>query len=132
MISACTVFDFECLPSSPSALPGQNCTDTLGTATCGDGQACVQEMSQGVGNGLCETYCDPTLVDPCGQGNDCVEVGVGLLKGSPVIHVCQVTSSDASIPIVGDDSGPPVEVDGGNDSGIPDAGSHRFFDGITP
>jgi hypothetical protein len=127
--SACTQFDFECLPGQPAGLPGQNCDNTIGKVTCGAGQACVQEMDAGGGFGVCAAYCDPTAVGSCAPGYSCVEVGVGLLKGSPVIHVCQLTMSDASFPTVGVDAGGPPPMDSG---GITDGPTMNFRDVVLP
>ena len=63
------------------------------------------------GAGVCATFCDPTAIGACGLGYSCVEVGVAVVASAPVIHVCQVTSSDAGLP--GFDSGGPGTADGG-------------------
>jgi hypothetical protein len=88
------------------------------TPTCGDGQACVQEMNVNDGYGTCESYCDPTVAGSCPSGFNCVEVGVGLTKGSPVIHVCQAPTPDGGFSESLDGGGSPPVGDGG---GITDA-----------
>jgi hypothetical protein len=126
--SACTAFDLTCMPSNPTAMVGQDCTDKIGEVTCGDGQWCVQEMNVNGGYGVCSSLCDPTVVGSCAMGYSCVGIGVALVASAPVIHVCQVTGSDAGLPSVGEDGGEPdPEGDAavGPDSSI----EHQPFDG---
>ena len=110
------------MPSQPSGLLGENCQNSIGTPTCGDGQACVQEMNTDQGFGLCEAYCDPKIVGACPQAYSCVAVGVGLHPGAPLIHVCQVTQSDAGFPGLDSGLGPSDVV------AIPDVVVGHFVD----
>jgi len=126
--SACTDFDLACLPSKGLAVVGQSCDDSIGKATCGDGQWCVQEMNANYGVGMCSSFCDPTTVGACPADYSCVAVGVALVPGAPVVHVCQVTGSDASLPMVGIEGGSPS----GFDAGLDGSQYHLLFDALPP
>jgi len=104
---------------------GQNCVDSVGTVTCGDGQWCVQERNVDQGYGTCASFCDPSALGACPQGLSCVAIRVAAVTSAPVIHVCQPTGSDASFPTV--DAGlPPPPVDGGVTDGAPLADSRAM------
>ena len=70
---------------SDNAVPeGQNCDFTIGTATCGDNQTCVEMQDSGAGNGVCRQYCDQN--GQCGPGYTCTPLLVG--NSSVTQHVC--------------------------------------------
>ena len=91
---------------------GDMCNDSVGAATCGDGQWCVQEMNVNGGYGLCTALCDPSSIGACPSGYECAPLYVSTIKGSPTVNVCQVPPGDASIPFV-DASAPQGGFDGG-------------------
>ncbi len=131
--SACTAFDLQCLPSKASAIVGQDCADTIGSVTCGDGQWCLQVMGVNGGVGVCSAFCDPAVASPCPMGYTCAAIGVALVSGAPVVHVCALTGSDASIPPVSFDASPVDAALGAFDATIPDgAWGHLAFDGGPP
>ncbi len=98
------------MPSKPLVVAGQSCQDDIGTVTCGDSQWCVQEKNVNDGVGVCAAFCDPTKPGICGTGYSCLGIGIALVASAPVIHVCQVTPSDASVPGIVMDGG---EAEGG-------------------
>jgi hypothetical protein len=126
--SACTQFDLACLPSKGLAVVGQTCDDSIGKATCGDGQWCLQEMNVNYGDGICSSFCDPATAGTCPADYSCVAVGVALVSGAPLVHLCQVTGSDASLPMVSLDGGGPPGADGGLDA----SRYHLLFDALPP
>jgi hypothetical protein len=111
------------MPSKPLVIAGQSCTDSIGAVTCGDYQWCVQEKNVNDGVGVCASFCDPSTPGTCGAGYSCVELGIALVASAPVIHVCQVTGSDASVPGISLD-GSVVVTDGGPqpDAAVPEGG----------
>lgn len=110
------------MPSKPLVIAGQSCQDSIGTVTCGDQQWCVQEKNVNDGVGVCASFCDPSTPGTCPAGYSCVEIGIALVASAPVIHVCQVTGSDASVPGIVPDGG---EGDGGEQDAV-------AFDGLSP
>jgi hypothetical protein len=107
---------FACLNSGTGSA-GDACQDTVGSATCGAGLACLQIGTSG---GLCSPYCDNT--DPshaCPAGETCQTVQ--LLGGSGLeFHAC--VGAGTSNPDAGSGASP--------DSGVlPDAGAS---DGAVP
>jgi hypothetical protein len=100
---------------------GETCEDSIGTPTCADGQWCVQEMGVNAGVGQCASLCDPTMAGSCPTGEACIEIGVSLTPGSPVIHVCGIPGSDASFPTV-DAGGPAPQGDAASDAAPVEAG----------
>ena len=131
--SACTEFNFACMPSKATASVGEACDDSIGRVSCGDGQWCVQEMDVNAGSGSCASYCDPAMSGTCGAGLSCVEIGVALVAGAPLIHVCQPTGSDAGLPFVGEDANGSPGPGGSADASQPDGSRDKLlFDALPP
>lgn len=94
---------FACLNSGPGK-KGDSCQNTPGSATCGDGLACLQLASAG---GTCVAYCDSTnTAHACASGETCTLAYLGGPSG-PQLHLC-----------VG---GSPPHNDAGTDSGAADS-----------
>jgi hypothetical protein len=75
------------------ALSGADCVAQLGSATCGDGLACVVLG----GAGICAPYCN--AANPCAQGTICATQTIDLPgnPNQPTIQVCESPSEvDAS------------------------------------
>lgn len=82
------------------------------------------------GAGQCAGLCDPARPGSCAGGYSCVALGVALVATAPVIHVCQVTGSDAGLPTVGlDGGGFTGDAAWASDAPISDVRVH--VDGIT-
>lgn len=109
--------DFSCIPSQPKGAFGSACNDSIGVATCSDGQTC-DSTSSGMA-GTCTLYCDPIEGPLCPYGFTCFSTNVGGPTG-PSIKVCRATpASDAGTSndggFMGVDGGPPPDniIDGG-------------------
>jgi hypothetical protein len=104
---------FACL-NSGAGNAGDACQDTVGSATCGAGLACLQI---GMSGGVCSAYCDNT--DPthaCPVGETCQTVQ--LLGGSASeFHAC--AGAGTSTP----DGGAVASPDSGSAAPPPDAGA---------
>jgi hypothetical protein len=116
------------MKSKATAVLGQDCQNSVGVVTCGDGQACVHEMNVNDGYGICSGYCDPTVVGSCAAGYSCVTIGVALVASAPLIHVCQADGSDAG-PLSVEDSGGGTQ--GSVDAAL-DVRDHLLFDALPP
>ena len=104
---------FACLPSASSNVAGASCTNKIGSATCGDGLACIVEM----GSGTCTQFCDASQPCPTGLVCEGVTVKLGPSGTYPVIHVCQVPGADGGIlEIDAGMGGPPPPVDAAADT----------------
>ena len=104
---------FACLNIGPGNA-GDACQDTVGSATCGAGLACLQT---GNAAGLCSQYCDST--DPthaCPAGETCQPVLLLGLSGSE-FHVC--VGAETSMP----DAGAGASPDSGGVVPAPDGGA---------
>jgi hypothetical protein len=127
-----TATSFECLNSGPGQI-GSACEDSVGTATCGDGLACL--ATNGV-NGTCTPYCSNT--DPshaCTGGALCATAT--LLGSSITFQICATgvlatdggaasgsSSSDAQSPSEGGSSaGGSGAGDAASESSTPDSGA---------
>lgn len=102
---------FECLNAAVGAGKGSTCVNTLGSATCDEGLACV--MLQGQTSGSCMTYCDPAIAGKgCEAGETCTQF---MLPGVGSAYVCL-----GAVP----------EQDGGVEAG-PDTGTSNSEAGVS-
>jgi hypothetical protein len=98
---------FACLNSGPGKV-GDNCVDSAGTPTCGDGLACLE--LDAAGNGVCTPYCDSMDTShACPTGEVC---GIAVLPGGLEFDVC--VSPDAGTGTTGDAGGTTPDA-GGSD-----------------
>src|SRR5262249_53740269 len=78
---------FACLNAGPGAV-GDECQPLFDSPSCGVGLLCVQ--LQGMTNGVCSPYCDPT--DPahaCPSGVQCLPIGFQSPTGVVQTQVCK-------------------------------------------
>jgi len=116
---------FACITSQQSANFASSCDDTIGVATCYDGQTC-DSTTAGM-PGKCTLFCDPTTGPMCPNGYSCFATHVGGASG-PALQLCRSNTgappNDAGLPgdggLMGFDSGgPPMTFDGGGGDGGP-------------
>lgn len=63
---------FACLNAAVGVEEGASCVNTAGSATCGEGLACVMLMGQS--SGSCMAYCDPAIAGKgCAAGQTCTQ-----------------------------------------------------------
>jgi hypothetical protein len=101
------VAQFACLPSAAGKNAHDTCNNQIGTATCGDQQACIELPQAG---GYCLAYCDPSSpAHGCPSDELCVSYKVGQGDTAPSVNVCA--------PLANADGGNPFQVGDGGDFG---------------
>jgi hypothetical protein len=93
--SNCTP-QFACIPAVTGPRPLDHCDNTIGTATCGDHQACIAVTPT---TGVCLEYCGPNRA--CDPSQPCTDFPVGQGPSAPTVSVCVPHPSDAGPPDAG-------------------------------
>lgn len=96
---------FACLNSAAGVNKGDECANTLGAPTCGDGLACFQAV--GDAKGRCVAYCDPAKAGRgCAAGETCATAQLSGTNSSFMICASPTAPADA-----GTDTGPAADAE---------------------
>lgn len=122
-----TAGTFKCLNSAAGVKKGDECANTVGAPTCGDGLACFQGV--GDAKGRCVAYCDTAKAGRgCGAGESCQTAMLSGTTASFMICAGGTPPADAGVDS-GSDTG--AADSGATDSGSTEAATDAAADGST-